>query len=588
MEELEPCTRGIDERAEPGRPRHHLCLIGLVLSAGCVASLLWRPPFSPASGADSRLLPGPAGTRLLPHDSYARLVQLDEEVAGESKVFNHGSEPLAILSEWVVTSYVVNVVQAKNMASQVIGRKCQGEIILGHQEGPWLMLTHEPGWVMIELNGQKQLQRRVSHFISLANSTCSNGTFPVVDMYVCRAAAIAFGHASGPVHLCTLDDAHPRGCYTAAGSVWFAVSPAMGSNSMIFRGMCAPKASAHQLICSTNHYVEQSTGFMDKFAIAKRLGSINNSVARSLGSFDTSGSCQVMWAKRIGDFVGFGLGAAMELFQPLRAYLAYAGCNIIVSESLAFEWKAYGLEPFWNSVLSDSHWKGKSDVLPVCSISFLKGWTLGTDVKCKASADVLSDKHMQAFWQSPSYNKAPFHTDMDLLLQTFGRRLMEYSPPFTERYAGFHVRLGDKTEAFGQNFALSTRLQAINVPSLAAILRARWPDLTKVFFASDDAVEIITATNMNTAGSLMINWTKYEQRWIGGTPPSQVRNRPHTQQAISAALDDMLGLAGAAVLIGGSHSSFFNVARRLNLHLHLKSQRPHPWCYDAFAHQPCN
>jgi len=282
--------------------------------------------------------------------------------------------------------------------------------------------------------------------------------------------------------------------------------------------------------------------------------------------------------------VRYGFGSAMSFFEPFRAYLAFTGCDLVVSEDLAREWTHDGLAPFWNGVSSMSEWMQEQSKAPACPISFLKMWK-PEFVRCKARPGAVSDEHRLAFWRSTYYNKSPFQGYMNLLFQTLGPRLLSAKQPFQTRYAAFHVRRGDLIPAMYKQ-GKGHLLDGISVPLFTAILRARWPAISHVFVASDDQKEVGTAAKMGH-GDLIFKWTE-ERRWKGGAPVSQSKDHVHTDSDVDAVLDDMVALAGAAVLIGGSDSSFFEIARLLNLGLHMDSQRPYPWCYDAFLHKVCD
>merc|ERR1719166_18761 len=67
--------------------------------------------------------------------------------------------------EWVVRSELSSVRSEPDVSAAQIDCKSKGGIVIGNQQGDWLQLTHERGWMLIEFQGDVMLQRRtVAYF----------------------------------------------------------------------------------------------------------------------------------------------------------------------------------------------------------------------------------------------------------------------------------------------------------------------------------------------------------------------------------------------------------------------------------------
>merc|ERR1719362_1552778 len=490
--------------------------------------------------------------------------------------------------EWVVANYNVKVRQSPSIRSRQLGSKAKGIVVFGKKQGMWLSLIQEIGYVRIELGGTKLLEPREVEYSRVSKGSCGDsGRHAISDPGVCKEASRLLGNKAAGVHIYTGDEARPYGCYIEGSTLWMTAS-STNPNDLSdggCRGSCSVGNASRVLLCSSEAYKPPGTGFLASGAIESRVHAVKQSLTKSFGQCKKSKkSCRVLWSKGIKDFVKYGFGSAMKFFQPFRAYLAFAGCDLVVNDDLAKEWLQHGLAPFWNLRISDQEWKLVK--APKCPISFLKRWKPDT-VRCDTpQPGDVSDEHRLAFSLSTYYNKSPFHGYMNLLLQTLAPKFLSAKQPFQKRYAAFHVRRGDMIPAMSKQ-GKGHRLDGINVPLFTAILRARWPGINQIFVASDDQDEVATATKMGQGG-LVFNWTSKERRWPGGTPVTQSQDHVNADDDVAAVLDDMVAMAGAAVLIGGSDSSFFYIARLLNLGLHMDSQRPYPWCYDAFLHKVCD
>lgn len=169
----------------------------------------------------------------------------------------------------------------------------------------------------------------------------------------------------------------------------------------------------------------------------------------------------------------------------------------------------------------------------------------------------------------------------DILLEIFGDRLASYLPPF-ETYVGMHVRGGDKAKE-GKVFTFETFFQKV---------QALWNTAHNVFIATDDASVLGPQLEPLKAQGYKFTWTGNEERWSGGTPVTASTDpglrHVHDSGAVSAVLDDILGLARAPFLIGSMNSGFFRLAYLLNERMHAGMTRQSPWCWDIFMSMPCD
>merc|ERR1719336_2394079 len=105
--------------------------------------------------------------------------------------------------------------------------------------------------------------------------------------------------------------------------------------------------------------------------------------------------------------------------------------------------------------------------------------------------------------------------------------------------------------------------------------------MDKIFVATSDTAVMSQLRSSVGAGVLLA--------WTGSSMAQSVARRSDgADAAISAVLDDVAGLASASVVVGTCRSGVFGVARALNLHLHLRVARSHPWCYDVRENRVCD
>jgi len=291
---------------------------------------------------------------------------------------------------------------------------------------------------------------------------------------------------------------------------------------------------------------------------------------------DPKVKCEVLWHLTVKDFFRLGFGAAMSEFEPLRAYVEYSGCKLVVSESLAADWQTWALGPFWSAALSEQKWQARWNAAPKCGFIFV-----GTHVKCKGPFGFLTQAGWTRFVKGPAFNgpgppTGVFRAAYDLGLQTFGPRLSQYRTPFRGRFAAIYV-----TDEHGMSASRNVDL-----------VRSWWPHLDRIFVATSN-MAVVSDVRSSIGAGIELAWTHNQEEHVHQKTKaaSGIRGSDKTAKtdgAVAALLDDIAGLASASVVVGTSKSPIFNVARALNLHLHLTVARSHPWCYDVHQSRICD
>jgi len=90
--------------------------------------------------------------------------------------------------EWIVVfssgSGVVNVRSAKALSADVVGLKARGDVIIGRQEGEWIALALEPGYIKESLAYPPTtlLKKLNAMYALLSAGSCRDiGRFPIID-----------------------------------------------------------------------------------------------------------------------------------------------------------------------------------------------------------------------------------------------------------------------------------------------------------------------------------------------------------------------------------------------------------------------
>merc|ERR1740123_2517251 len=124
---------------------------------------------------------------------------------------------------------------SKNMQSGILASKPHCAVSFGKEEGHWIKLKHEPGYMCIVNKGDRLLNKTSVTFTKIMNGTCSDiKQFPIMDPLACQTAALALGLAVDKATL-SREAAQPEGCFWKADalSLWLAVLPINKGNGAI-------------------------------------------------------------------------------------------------------------------------------------------------------------------------------------------------------------------------------------------------------------------------------------------------------------------------------------------------------------------
>jgi len=161
--------------------------------------------------------------------------------------WSHGSK------EWeVVYPGALNVRKEKDLAADVVSVKLAGTIVVGRQQGDWLALIREPGFMKMSLEGETFLKERTVSYAKLMTGSCGDSDlFPIYDANTCENAGFALGYFDtkvGVYHGSELK--RPEGCYEFQGQLWLASNAAH-----IGRGAVGERKP----ICSSKPYPTTTT-----------------------------------------------------------------------------------------------------------------------------------------------------------------------------------------------------------------------------------------------------------------------------------------------------------------------------------------
>jgi len=482
--------------------------------------------------------------------------------------------------EWIVASRMLRVRNAGSPTSHQIGAKNRGAIVIGEKKGRWLKLAQEKGWMVIVMTeGHHFLRSRKVNYYQVHNGTCNDmAAFSIYDKDVCLAAAGYLGCKTslGNVETYQGKPHQPQGCYAKGNRILFVPDQASCGHDG-----CSKHLDSWEPICSSGFYPRWLSGiaYMDSSAIATRVAMNEKQLAVEARNAPTN-QCMIFWPISINDFVRLGFGASIAFFAPLRAYIATIGCKFVVGKSFASHWKGTGFASFWHEELPDTKFQARWDQGGSCGGMFWMNHFKPKLVKCKMPPGFISDQKMSAFLRSPQFNGW-----YSQYLQSFGPRIAAYRLPYNHAYAALHVRRGDKKSEIpaGREHMFQ---ESRDLESVLAILSQYWPHITSVFIATDDSNTVEQAARA-VRGKYNITWSMNAARYPGGSPMAQFEDHANSDGAVNGVLDDQAGLASASVLIGGSDSNFFNVAKALNVILHKGMPRQRPWCYNLYHNKLC-
>jgi len=103
--------------------------------------------------------------------------------------------------------------------ADIIGDRLRGEVVFGEQQGGWVKLAREPGFMAIKVDDLTFLHQRSVTYKKLASGTCGEAMmFPILSAEVCKSAAFALGYFVSAVESPSLAD----GCYFLGGDFFLA------------------------------------------------------------------------------------------------------------------------------------------------------------------------------------------------------------------------------------------------------------------------------------------------------------------------------------------------------------------------------
>jgi len=481
--------------------------------------------------------------------------------------------------EWEVVGPKALIRSEMHATAPVVGNRQKGAILIGHVEGNWLALSDgDPGWVMID-NGGVVLSKRHALYTHISSGTCeAQGMFPINSTSVCRAAAKVLGFSLTPAAVSLRGKARLDECYVMRSvDEWMAANGITKSRPQGMEYLSQESIAAFELqsgmdtLCSSKAYPPAFNDYLDSAMVAKRIRQVDWSLADSRSLCPAPKlQCQVLWPLSPKDLTHLGFGHAILQFEPLRAYVEYSGCKWVVSEALAADWQTWGLGPFWSVTLPEQQWQARWNVAPMCGFQL--------PVKCEAPFNFLSQAGWDQFVTGPAFNgpgppSGVYTAAYDLFLQTFGPRLAQYRTPFNGRYAAIHV----------------SGKEGMPAKQLVDLVHSWWPSMDRIFVATSD-MAVMSDLKSSVGIGAELAWTRSLKGWAQKVTMEQsgIRRSDSADIEIAAFLDDIAGLAGASVIVGTCTSEFFSVARSLNLHLHLRVARSHPWCYDVQTRKTCD
>lgn len=154
----------------------------------------------------------------------------------------------------VVVNGTVDVKSHRDINSTTLDRKSKCDILHGKQEGEWVELLHEPGYIPIRTGSEIAL-KNIPWYVKLTSGSCSDsGLYPITDQRACEFAARKLGLAAARAEIQVATPA-PEGCYwdkiaaqNHGAALWLATNPAnegLGANS-VAQPLCSSWRAAAQ------------------------------------------------------------------------------------------------------------------------------------------------------------------------------------------------------------------------------------------------------------------------------------------------------------------------------------------------------
>jgi len=108
----------------------------------------------------------------------------------------------------------INVRNAMQLTAPLLGKKHACDVLDAHQEGDWIKLTNEAGYLKISFDTTKLLRNVGFSYARLSNINCFDvGQIPIVIAATCSRAAVALQLPATVAQIVSGEDGTPEGCY---------------------------------------------------------------------------------------------------------------------------------------------------------------------------------------------------------------------------------------------------------------------------------------------------------------------------------------------------------------------------------------
>mmetsp|Transcript_16445 Transcript_16445/g.45245 ORF Transcript_16445/g.45245 Transcript_16445/m.45245 type:complete len:543 (-) Transcript_16445:117-1745(-) len=175
-----------------------------------------------------------------------------DEVVIKAAVSNAGPFELEEIKEtpghleWEVCSTEPAYVRMeKNPFSLIQAMRPSGALIIARQEGEWLAIFHDRGFVPMSSNGVVQVKERQTSYSRISEGTChAVRRHPITDAAACEAAAVTLGLSDTSLQLSEGSQFKEAGCFWKNGGLWFSLTAGDGTSPV----------HDQELICSNQAY----------------------------------------------------------------------------------------------------------------------------------------------------------------------------------------------------------------------------------------------------------------------------------------------------------------------------------------------
>jgi len=360
---------------------------------------------APRSASSVTVPPNPMQAALLAiHDQDLAVTRRDRQlVLGQAKlitgedgaeelpkelIYDGASEQVRGNHEWeVVFDRPVVVRAAKKTASLVLNEKPKGTVVIGRQEGDWVKLAYESGYMRISMADLQLLRRREVVYEKLVKGSCVDaGMFVIRDPMTCQAAGFSLGYFDTEVQLYVGDTPpRPEGCYLLDGELWLTTSDAYKGVGVIGRRTQICSSQVYQTTTTTTTTAttstattatsstgttSTSTGLRDKwphpslfcFSVARATGYEPNMLRAQLTNKASIFSCDESAVFSNGGVIDFGGGwKTFEIPAPEVKMGKYDGEHVTTNSWL----NTLIFMGAWNLVLKDGRFKNHDWVVKV-------------------------------------------------------------------------------------------------------------------------------------------------------------------------------------------------------------------------------